>query len=383
MNILYISHEGNLGGASRSLLGIIDELKDNINVFVMTNDKNGDFINELKQRKIKIINCKYYWWMSPKSNSILSGLVKCAICNLVNYFTSFRIAFMAKKLRIDIIHSNTSVVNIGALISKFSEIPHIWHIREFGEEDHGLYFRANKNKCIKFMNDSSSRIITISKAVYDKYKEYIDNDKLCVIYNGISSTYLQVKSFNKRKSSVDILISGSVNKGKGQKDAIKSMKEIINLGFSNVNLNIAGRGNQDYINMLKKLVKDLNLKDNVKFLGYISNMKKLRQDMDIELVCSKKEAFGRVTIEAMMSMMPVIGSNTGGTRELIKDGFNGLLYEQENYHDLADKIKYLLENREKIIEMGTNAYNFAKENFTAKKNAEEIYKIYKKVLNIN
>ena len=381
MNVLYISHERNLGGASRSLLGIIDELKENINAFVLTNAKSGDFLDELKKRKVNIIYSKYYWWMSYKANNIIKIFIKYRIHYFINYISALRLSFIVKKLNIDIIHSNTSVIDIGALVSKFSGIPHIWHIREFGKEDHNIYFNFNSNKCFNFMNKQSSKVIAISEAIYNKYKFYINKYKLCIIYNGIPKSCLQIKD-DRKFINVNILISGYIVQGKGQKEAILSIKELIDLGYNNVKLNIAGRGNQDYISELNGLVKNLKLDSNIKFLGYISNMKELRRNMDIELVCSKKEAFGRVTVEAMMSMMPVIGSNTGGTKELIKDGFNGLLYEQGNYHDLANKIKYLLENKDKIKEMGTNAYNFAKENFTAKKNADEIYKLYKEVLNI-
>lgn len=46
----------------------------------------------------------------------------------------------------------------------------------------------------------------------------------------------------------------------------------------------------------------------------------MRKKIDVELVCSRSEAFGRVTIESMMSSNPVIGANTGGTKELIIEG---------------------------------------------------------------
>lgn len=380
MNILYVAHESNLNGASRSLLGIIDELKEDVNIFVLVNDKNGDFVNELNKRKIKIIYAKYYWWIGVKSNNIIKKYIKYNLANLINYFNGLRVSFIARKFKIHIIHSNTIAINIGGVISKFSGIPHIWHIREFGEEDYNLYFKFNRNRCFKFINKNSERVVAISKSIYDKYKNYIYDNKLCMIYNGISKSYLQIKD-DKRIHKINILISGSIIQAKGQKEAICAIKVLCDKGIQDVVLNIAGRGDSKYVNQLKKLVDKLELNNNVKFLGYTSNMKELRKNIDIELVCSKKEAFGRVTVEAMMSMIPVIGSNTGGTKELIKDGFNGFLYKQGDYKDLADKIKYLLENQNQIKKIGTNAYNFAKENFTSKKNANEIYKLYNEVLN--
>lgn len=379
MNILYISHESTLGGATRSLLGIIDELQDKVNVFVLISSKSGELVNELKKRNVKVISVKYCWWMGLKSNSLINKYIKYTLQYLITYINALRISFVIKDMKIDIIHSNSSVVNMGALISKFSGIPHVWHVREFGEEDHNLFFKYNKTNCFKFMNKYSCKVITISKAVYEKYKNYIDKNKLCIIYNGISKEYMQ-KKLCVENNKVNILISGSLAQGKGQKEAILAIKKLRHEGFKNMKLNIAGRGKEEYINELKKIVQKYGLQDYVDFLGYIDDMKELRQKIDIELVCSRKEAFGRVTIEAMMSMMPVIGANTGGTKELINNGVNGLLYEQGNYNDLADKIKYLLQNRNKIKEIGINAYNFAKENFTSDKNAEAIYNLYNDIL---
>ena len=52
---------------------------------------------------------------------------------------------------------------------------------------------------------------------------------------------------------------------------------------------------------------------------------------DVILVCSQWEAFGRITVEAMLTGKAVIASANGGTTELIKDGENGLLYTYGNY----------------------------------------------------
>ena len=50
------------------------------------------------------------------------------------------------------------------------------------------------------------------------------------------------------------------------------------------------------------------------------------EQADIGLTCSRNEAFGRTTVEALLMGKPVIGTNTGGTVDLISDGVDGLLY---------------------------------------------------------
>ena len=84
---------------------------------------------------------------------------------------------------------------------------------------------------------------------------------------------------------------------------------------------------------------------------------------DAFLLCSRCEGFGRVTVEAMLMSKPIIATKSGGTIELIQEGYNGLLYIPCDFKELADKIKFLSENIFLGNEMGKNANNFAKNKF--------------------
>lgn len=102
------------------------------------------------------------------------------------------------------------------------------------------------------------------------------------------------------------------------------------------------------------------MEDVVEFVGFVSDMKTLRENCDVELVCSKKEAFGRVTIEAMLSSNPVIASNAGANPELVRDGENGFLYTYNVADDLAKNMEKFIGNVELLKKMGEKACNMAK-----------------------
>ena len=97
---------------------------------------------------------------------------------------------------------------------------------------------------------------------------------------------------------------------------------------------------------------------------------------DIVLVCSKSEAFGRVTIEGMFSGRPVIGARSAATAELIKDGVNGLLYDPGNPGDLADKIKRLQECPAFGEHLGNQARSWVLSYFTADRYANELSAVF-------
>ncbi len=76
-------------------------------------------------------------------------------------------------------------------------------------------------------------------------------------------------------------------------------------------------------------MKRFGLKEEVTFLPYVNNLTELRENSDFALVCSRMEALGRVAIEAMLAGLPVIGADTGGTKELIGENEErGYLYRQ-------------------------------------------------------
>lgn len=174
MKILYIAHELYLGGATRSLLELIDEMNERGHrIYVLIPAGSGELNRELQKRNVEVIQARFYSWMS--SNGFLAKL-KLKLKILLNYLCLIKLIPKIKSLGIEIIHTNTSVINIGGILKKKLGIPHLWHIREFGEEDHGLHF-ANKKKCIKFMADFSDAIIAISKSIYNKYIEHFDEKK--------------------------------------------------------------------------------------------------------------------------------------------------------------------------------------------------------------
>jgi hypothetical protein len=98
-------------------------------------------------------------------------------------------------------------------------------------------------------------------------------------------------------------------------------------------------------------------------------------------MCSRLEAFGRVTVEAMLCKKPVIGANTGGTLDIVKDGKNGLLYQFGNVSDLKKKIIDLSQNKSKLSILGNNAYEFALKNFTGDMFGKKIHQVLLKSKN--
>ena len=104
------------------------------------------------------------------------------------------------------------------------------------------------------------------------------------------------------------------------------------------------------------------------------------QGLDILCVCSRREAFGRVTVEGMLSGCLVIGADTAGTVEVLDDGKAGILYHAGNPDDLADHIASALQDPQAMRQLARRGQNYARQTYTAGRNADEVHALYEEVL---
>lgn len=291
-----------------------------------------------------------------------------AVCKLVQLIQEFNVK---------LIHNNTTYTYVGALAAKECNIPCVWHIRE-KVEDQGNKF-VNKEKAMECIN-SVDKIITISHFMKE-HVEGLDESKVEIVYDGIDVDKVYIGSrpiLNKRE--ITITIVGVLLPYKGQHELIQAAGILLERGYSDFKIRIVGNDVQDYTQTLHTLVNELGLEQNVEFLGRQDNMKRIYSQTDIAVSCSPIEPFGRVTIEGQLSGSLAIGIDSGATAELIKDGETGLLYKGGKPESLANCIIEAIYNLEKSREIACNGQKYARQKFTQERNAEEIIRVYQKIL---
>lgn len=350
-------------GATRSLLDLIEVWSQNRDVkiicFLPKKDTACNVLDEIGVRYcICDIYSSRYLTTEPINERVLRNQVR-RIRLLKEYFLDVpQIAKKIKEEKIDIIYSNTGSIMFGYWLAKRLNISHAWHIREMGEEDQNAKMLFGKHSFISSLN-ASQYIVAISNTVLNKYLPYIDDkSKIHMHYNDISINNSKYCKHSKH-DPFNILIVGSIIEGKGHEQVIRALKMVKESGRE-ILLHVAGKNSGQYFEEMKDLVRQLDLSDNVIFLGHVADMKSLKEQMDIQVVASRCEAFGRITVEAMLCGLPVIGANTGCTKELLFEmGKYGVIYEWNNSTDLATKIEYAFDNYQEMCKIATNAYNFA------------------------
>lgn len=158
------------------------------------------------------------------------------------------------------------------------------------------------------------------------------------------------------------------------------MAEVVRRGIDAELLLIGGSGRR-FRKALAQQARDFNLEQRVRFIGYVENPIPYIRMADVVLVCSRWEAFGRATVEAMLTGKPIIATaNSGGTTELIHNGKTGLLYEAGDHVELADKIQHLYQSPEEGARLGTAAHIWATGRFTQQRYAKEVLNLLSEAL---
>ena len=381
---MIIAHERNLGGASKSLVTLASEMqRKGHKVIAVVPFKSGQVYRKLLELGILTKKIFFGWWMMPEYWNVFMKIAF-RILYALEWIPQKKIEKIVKQENIQIIHSNSSAIDIGARVSAKTCVPHVWHFREYGKDDYRLEFLKGRKKSIAYVNNSDSQVVFISKDLRNYYSDICD-EHCQVIYNGISKEYLNEKKYQiAGKQKVIFLIAGNMQRTKGHMTALKAAKLLLDEGISNFELWIAGgvaatQDSRNYAKEIKQFVDD-NLGEHCKILGSVSDMKSLRAQTDVEIVCSNREAFGRVTVEAMMAGNPVIGADSGANLELIIDGINGELFINGNAQKLANKMQLFIQEPVKIVACGKKARAYAEKFYTSEKNTQNIEELYYSLL---
>jgi len=376
-NILFITHFGGLYGSNKSLLDLISELNNQEVKSHIVTPQEGLLKQIIEPKKTPLKILPVTWWMTTK---------KFSVSRLWQFFRKLYISqtnfdHFIKLWDIDLIYSNSSVFPVGRLAAIRNNIPHIWHLREFGDLDFSLKYILPKLLCRNFIRKSQA-IICNSEAVRKHYFQGKSQNNVSVIYNGIASkaefeALYQIKNKNKQNESFTFLMVGAISPKKGQETAIKALAKLKKNGI-NAKLIITGSGKDNYIQTCKQLVRKLGIEEDVSFTGYISDPYEVYFKSDCLLMCSEYEAFGRVTAEAMSACLPVIGRNSGGTPEVIADGETGILYN--TFDELVAEMIKLVQNPEIGIQMGLAGWQRAKNLFNIEDYAANVYQVIQSVM---
>lgn len=383
MKILYVASDNNYtSGAFLSMVTLAERLQCAGNeVFVaLPNEGDGDIL--LKRRGIP-------YEIVPSRNWVVDILDEAGTRRLEaekaaelpgNEIAIRRLAGIIRERNIEIVHINTSYSYVGAVAAARTRRPLIWHIREFLEEDQGrkIYARRAGYQLIS----SADAIVVTSRSLLSKYAKIFPKEKLRLIHNGIDAyTYpadAERQLFADREIQITIL--GGVLPYKGQEELIAACRILRERGITGWHCSIVGKCKSAYQEKIVEKIRQAGLASVVTLDGPAHDVPAVLHKTDILCVCSRCEAFGRVTVEGMFAGCLVIGADTAGTVEVLDRGKAGRLYAHGNPESLADQLALAMKDQEGSRSLALQGRKRACACFTAEKNAKAIYRLYQDIL---
>lgn len=293
---------------------------------------------------------------------------------------------LIRKNKISLLHAHWMIPQglLGAYIKKKYGIPLIVTV-------HGSDLFPLKNRAFlkiqKFVLETADEITVNSSIAKKELNSRFPKlkTKIAIIPMGVDTRIFSKNNRLKKKyrNAKIILFVGRLNEQKGVEYLIKAMEKI-KKEFPDSRLLIIGEG--DYRKHLEKIAYELGVSSNVQFLGpkpknRLPDYYSIAYFLVLPSATTKigTESFGLVLAEAMSCGTCVIGSSSGGIKGIIKDGKNGLIFQEKNYEELAEKIISLLKNDKLRSKLAKNGQEFARANYGWGKISKRFLNIYGRV----
>lgn len=242
-----------------------------------------------------------------------------------------------------------------------------------------------------YMLREADRIVVVSDAAGRDFDHWPDKDeKVATIYNGLDLDEWRPREGAREEWRARLELGDEdtlfgmpslISERKQQHVAIEAIARLRAEGLP-TRLLIVGEVSpreSDYDARIRALVKELNIEDAVRFESFQDDPVPVTQALDVNLLISNDEGFGRTTIEAGALGTPTIGSRVGGIPEVIDDGRDGLLINAGDVDELVDAMKRLMDF-ELRARLGLAAQEKARSRFSIEEHTRRVEELYEEMI---
>lgn len=310
--------------------------------------------------------------------------------HLSNIKAYYQLKKIIRTEKYDLIHCNTEVPSVLTILAarKFQKN----HNTKVIHTAHGFWFFKGSPivnwmfyPITKYCAKYTDCLITINKEDYELAKSKMRADNIFLVNgvgfnnkfnkkNEVADRHAYKKKYGINENTIMLLSVGELNDNKNHRLVIEALSD---LREKNVVYYIAGEG--DLHDKLEEYVKEKNLDNTVKILGFREDVDELMRAADIFVFPSKREGLSVSLMEAMASSLPCIVSDVRGNNDLIDEN-GGILFESNNLEELKRALIKLLYNDDKREIMGN--YNKEKSNeYSVEKVLPIMKKIYSNLMN--
>lgn len=225
----------------------------------------------------------------------------------------------------------------------------------------------------------------------DEFGDYLEKElgisskKMKTIFEFAESNYLSVNEKPIDNGIVDFMFLGNIGKSQNCDQMVKAFSLIDN---ANTKLHFVGDGS--YLGDLKKLVKNLNMESRVIFHGRhpLNEVVDFYNLADVCLLALSNKTASGLTPPAklpgyMAACRPVIASINGASKSIIEESNCGFVCPADDIDSLSKLIKKIIDNKDKINELGSNGRRYFLEHFTLEKHIDQLERQFQLIIGGN
>lgn len=385
MRVLYLNHTSKLSGAERSLLELLAGLPSAVDAAIAC--PPGDFAGAVRTLLLPVttlpgteVSFRLHPLHTAKGIAKLTGAA----------------AFLrasAGRFRPALVHANSVRAGlIAALAFPTGDPPIVLHVRD-------CLPRTRTARLVKRVLASRTALIfTNSQYTAASFTSDTDGARVRPVHNAVDLARFDPRSISRQPARARLgLEDGTLALGvvaqitpwKAQDDAITVMQALRRKG-RNVRLFIVGDAkftfgstrydNEAYKRSLHVLAENLGVAEAVTFLGERADVPDLLRALDLVLVPSWEEPFGRTVIEAMAMEVPVLATHVGGPAEIIEHGRDGLLLPPRQPLRWADEADRLLADERRRTDLGRRGREKVVSAFTRAEHVRRVLDGYEEAL---
>jgi len=240
---------------------------------------------------------------------------------------------------------------------------------------------------IHFIINNSTKISVANEYEKKIFEKFDQVSKIEIIRNGINLEMMKTKTDNfKKKHGIVlpfVLFIGRFSKVKGIDillHAIKILKdqhELENICFVIMGVDFG------FQNKMVQMIDDFDIKQKIHLIINPSREDVIAAYSESEFLVlpSRWELSPLTPLEGFAFKKPVISTNVHGIPSTITDKKNGILVKNEDYHELAEAIMELINDKQKCLEYGLSGYNLVKTECNSKSMTEKTLRMYNQIIN--
>ena len=359
---MQITHDLAIGGLQQVVVNICRSIdRDKFDVSVLCLRTLGEFVPEVESLGIKVHS------LPQKERG-------------TDYLSFLKVAKILRQEKIEVIHTHNTQPfidgTIGALLSGVKTIVHTDHARNFPDKlrymlaEHIMSYFAYS--VVGVSEHTSANLINYEK---------ISPKKIMTIENGIDGSRFEIEiDRQEKKRELGIRNNGPViglgvrlAKQKGITYLLQALPQVIK-AFPDITLVIVGDG--ELKEELQREAMQLDIENNVLFLGARLDIPELLKLFDIYVLPSLWEGMPMVLLEAMAAGCPVVATDVGGVSKVIEDKQSGLLVASQNPEQLAVAIIQLLADEQLQKEYTQKGLQKFKKKFSAEIMTKQYERVY-------